>query len=665
MKNLLALLCVSAFLLSSPFTTAQVVTDGEGDVMIGGIVIDPSAIFELISTTKGFLLPRMTEVQRDNVVSPASALMIFNTDSSEFQYWDADTDQWEIFLTSVNLSDFGWLITGNAGLAAWDGSSGNFLGTRDNANLVLMTQQAQAIDFWTNNVQRAFFSSDGNFLPAEGDRYSLGTDVNRWSELFVTGGSVHIGDTVGTREMILGYQEVNGTTTGTIGVNGTPSMNITTTEVNFTGNTDVDGTLTVDDITTLTGNVDAMNGLDVTGADLTVGDTNFTVDNAGNTGIAGTLVVDDSVLVVDDSVTFRGNVDAMNGLDVTGADLTVGGTNFTVDDATGNTGIAGTLVVDDSVTFRGNVDAMDGLDVTGADLTVGGTNFTVDNAGNTGIAGTLVVDDSVLVVDDSVTFRGNVDAMNGLDVTGADLTVGGTNFTVDNAGNTGIAGTLVVDDSVLVVDDSVTFRGNVDAMNGLDVTGNTSITDSLTVDGPTILGNGQIDDKVIVNTRTGSVDLTIREDGLSRTSSTDQWFAIDNLGTGHVGLLINGASSTTNSNSRLTVNDGHWTSQQGTAPTISGVGGVTGTLLNATDVAGMVEFTTTNATAGRLVQVQFNVSYITAPIVVLTAANDSAASHIADLYVESGTDNFTVNFVSNSTAGATYKYYYQVIETQQ
>ena len=252
--------------------------------------------------------------------------------------------------------------------------------------------------------------------------------------------------------------------------------------------------------------------------------------------------------------------------------------------------------------------------------------------------------------------------MNGLDVTGADLTVGGTNFTVDNAGNTGIAGTLVVDDSVLVVDDSVTFRGNVDAMNGLDVTGNTSITDSLTVDGPTILGNGQIDDKVIVNTR-GSVDLTIREDGLSRTSSTDQWFAIDNSGTGHVNLLINGATSTTNS--RLTVNDGHWTSQQGTAPTILGVGGVTGTLLNATDVAGMVEFTTTNATAGRLVQVRFDVSYITAPIVVLTAANDSAASNIADLYVESGTDNFTVNFVSTSTAGATYKYYYQVIETRQ
>lgn len=44
-------------------------------------------------------------------------------------------------------------------------------------------------------------------------------------------------------------------------------------------------------------------------------------------------------------VTFSGNVDATNGLDVTTADLTVGGTNFTVAQATGNVTTAGTLAI--------------------------------------------------------------------------------------------------------------------------------------------------------------------------------------------------------------------------------------------------------------------------------------------------------------------------------
>ena len=614
-------LCVSAFLLSSPLTTAQVVTDGEGDVMIGGTVSDPSGIFELISTTKGFLLPRMTEVQRDAVVSPASALMIFNTDSGEFQYWDADTGQWEIFVTSVNLSDFGWLITGNEELTTWDGSSGNFLGTTGDNALVLLTQEEQEIQFWTNNMQRALFSSDGNFLPATDNTYSLGTDTNRWSEVFVAGGSVHIGPTggeSGDTELRLGYAA----DAATISVNATTAIDLTT------------ATTSVNNALTVTGNVDAMNGLDVTSGDLTVGgDTNFIVDAAtGNTDIAGTLAVVGATTLIR-------NVDAQAGLDVTGGALTVGGdTNFIVDAATGNTDIAGTLVVDDSVTFRGNVDAMNGLDVTSGDLTVGGTNFTVDAATGT------------LAVVGATTLSGNVDAQAGLDVTGGDLTVGGTSFTVDAAtGNTDIAGTLVVDDSV-------TFRGNVDAQAGLDVTGNTDI------DGATTLGSGDAGDEVTVNTA-GGTDLVISEDGVDRSSSTVQTFDIDNSGTSHVNVLINGATSTTNS--RLTVNNGHWTSQQTNAPTITGATGKTTAqaITNATDVAGMISFTTDNpAGSADQVSVTFNSAYSTAPIVVLTAANGDAGG--SDVYVTSTATAFTVNFDSVPSNDTEYEYYYQVIETE-
>ena len=44
--------------------------------------ISTSAALEIESTTKGFLPPRMTALQRDAIVTPAKGLTIFNTDNS-------------------------------------------------------------------------------------------------------------------------------------------------------------------------------------------------------------------------------------------------------------------------------------------------------------------------------------------------------------------------------------------------------------------------------------------------------------------------------------------------------------------------------------------------------------------------------------------------------
>ncbi len=41
---------------------------------------DPSSVLDVKSTTKGFLLPRMTRVQRDAIANPAMALMVYCTD---------------------------------------------------------------------------------------------------------------------------------------------------------------------------------------------------------------------------------------------------------------------------------------------------------------------------------------------------------------------------------------------------------------------------------------------------------------------------------------------------------------------------------------------------------------------------------------------------------
>lgn len=48
---------------------------------------DPSAMLDVKSLTKGMLVPRMTSVERTNIVSPASGLLVFDTNQNSFYYY--------------------------------------------------------------------------------------------------------------------------------------------------------------------------------------------------------------------------------------------------------------------------------------------------------------------------------------------------------------------------------------------------------------------------------------------------------------------------------------------------------------------------------------------------------------------------------------------------
>jgi len=47
---------------------------------------DSSAILDIFSNEQGVLLPQLTTAQRDIIATPANGLLIYNTDSDEFQY---------------------------------------------------------------------------------------------------------------------------------------------------------------------------------------------------------------------------------------------------------------------------------------------------------------------------------------------------------------------------------------------------------------------------------------------------------------------------------------------------------------------------------------------------------------------------------------------------
>jgi hypothetical protein len=133
------------------------------------------------------------------------------------------------------------------------------------------------------------------------------------------------------------------------------------------------------------------------------------------------------------------------------------------------------------------------------------------------------------------------------------------------------------------------------------------------------------------------------------------------------GALMLGAGATQNTNTLLTLKNGHLTSQQTTAPTSAlqtGAGTTASrTLTRCTDVAGNISITTNGSgiAAGAQLIVTFNKAYATAPVVTLTPNNANATGVAA--YVTSATTTFTINFNTAGGAGNAHAFYYHVIET--
>lgn len=97
------------------------------NVGIGTTKPDPSALLDLNSNSKGFLLPRMSEAQRNAIKSPAIGLMIFQTDQTIGTYtYDGTTWQPSNARTAATQVAGAWDKQGNA----IDGT--DFLGSTNN-----------------------------------------------------------------------------------------------------------------------------------------------------------------------------------------------------------------------------------------------------------------------------------------------------------------------------------------------------------------------------------------------------------------------------------------------------------------------------------------------------------------------------------------------------
>lgn len=80
-----------------------VTINSTAQVGIGTTAPDDSSMLEVKSTTKGMLIPRMTSVQRAAISSPANGLLVFDTDTKSFWYYNVDV--WKELVGAATLAD--------------------------------------------------------------------------------------------------------------------------------------------------------------------------------------------------------------------------------------------------------------------------------------------------------------------------------------------------------------------------------------------------------------------------------------------------------------------------------------------------------------------------------------------------------------------------------
>ncbi|MGE3800965.1 MAG: beta strand repeat-containing protein [Candidatus Kapaibacterium sp.] len=570
-KNLVATgLAIS---IATAVTQAQPVSDPQGDVGIGTIAPHPSAKLDVVSTTGGFLLPRMTEAQRDAIASPANALLIFNTTVNEFQWFDATLPGWTGFGAAGGPF---WRLDGNNTSSEWNGAVGMRLGTRNANDLSIVTEQAQNIDFWTNNAQVAILTSGGdlglNELAPSARLDVVGDNANPAIEA-TNNGVVGVISTVdGGSGLALGsypavYGDGNGETgvAGTsnngVGVFGASSLNHGVNGLSLGagvagvhGRNDVAGGFGVQGISF--GPATAVYGSSSTGMSGRFENTNAAntspVVRVDNNGLGQGMIINDGS--PNDGLEINSFGTAGHGIDLNGGEIDGDDRGNALGDGTAN----------QQLTVRGNANAVVGntlagnptvwdLVVQGDAVTTGlfkvGGSLWLDGTSashrmqssnpfilNT-LAGNITIDANSApggqtTINDNMVVTGTSDLQNSIfNSTGNN---GGDVFINDNAtvqsifnvnGNTFLNAQLDVDGSSFFHNTitqtgggQVSFSGNVDALNGLDVSGaNLNVdaaVDIIALGGGHTFGTGGVNQTVMtINGVPGSAPYELQVNG--------------------------------------------------------------------------------------------------------------------------------------------------------
>ncbi|MFT4803565.1 MAG: hypothetical protein ACI9YE_000760 [Psychroserpens sp.] len=186
------------------FTIAALLIGGSAyaqtdNVGIGTTQPDNSAILDLSSSNKGFLLPRMSETQRLEIKSPAQGLQVFQTNAKSGLYI-FDGSAWSV-ATSANSTSAAldpWLEGGNDITT----NTAAFIGTKSN----------HPLKFKVNNANYGSMNSNGSvFLGI------VSGNVNNGSSNVGIGPYTLMQNVTGTNNIAIGNGALLNTTTGSSG----------------------------------------------------------------------------------------------------------------------------------------------------------------------------------------------------------------------------------------------------------------------------------------------------------------------------------------------------------------------------------------------------------------------------------------------------------------
>jgi trimeric autotransporter adhesin len=203
---------------------------GRGQVGINTTNPDPSSILDMNSTTLGMLVPRMTETDRTNIASPATGLLIYQTDNSS-GFWFYDGTAWVSLSTPPANS--AWEIVGNAGTSP----NINFIGTTDDQDVVFKRNNIQAGLINNNNTsfgnQSLGSQNTGFHNIAFGNKALF--DNTSGNKNTAIGKDALLNNTSGSFNTALGAEAQSNNTTGSTNV----AIGVQSLFTNFTGSNNI------------------------------------------------------------------------------------------------------------------------------------------------------------------------------------------------------------------------------------------------------------------------------------------------------------------------------------------------------------------------------------------------------------------------------------------
>jgi hypothetical protein len=177
-----------------------------------GSAAHASAMLDITSTNKGLLIPRMTTNQRTGIPTPATGLLVYDTDINTFMYFNGSG--WTSLSAAAAPGGNEWKVQGNSGTDP----SINFVGTIDSTplNFRLNNLRAGKIDF----IGNAFFgfkaglnsTTGGNNVAIGGD--ALSSNV-AGSYLIAIGDSALFANNGGYNNTAVGSRALSQNTGGT------------------------------------------------------------------------------------------------------------------------------------------------------------------------------------------------------------------------------------------------------------------------------------------------------------------------------------------------------------------------------------------------------------------------------------------------------------------